>query len=192
MRIYVMMGTTMAGKTEHGKALARELGYDYIASGDIARSLMDEKTKVEFAQGKLSPHDEKIRQTIYGLILKSNAVGGVVLDGFPRNAAHVIDFITWLEDWLHQTASRATVTVIRLDVPISVIIARVSKRGRDQFDTSDIVLKRHTVFLDETVQPLEYLAHVYGSIVTITLASEASFDSVHQTIVNELEDRKYI
>ena len=153
---------------------------------------MDDKTKAEFAQGKLSPHDAKIRQVIYEKILSANAVGGVVLDGFPRNAAHVIDFITWLEDWLRQTASRATVSIVRLDVPASVVIARVTGRGRDQFDTPEVVLKRHQVYLDETVPALEYLGRVYGNVVTITLVAEAAFENVHQTIMNELEDRKFI
>lgn len=193
MRIFVMMGTTLAGKTRHGKQLAKELGCEYIASGDIARSLMDEKTKEEFAQGKLSPHDEKIRQAIYERILGAISCGGVVLDGFPRNAAHVIDFITWLEDWIQQGGhNRASVIVVRLDVPASVIVARASLRERDQFDTSEIALKRHGLYLNETAPALEYLARVYGNVATITLVAEADFEHVHNAIMGELEDKQII
>ena len=191
MRLYVMMGTTLAGKTEHGKRLARDLHCAYICSGDIARQLMDDKTKAEFANGKLSPHDSAIRQEIYRLLLEfqSSYPSGVVLDGFPRNAAHVINLITWLEDWVYQTASRLQVVVVRLEVPASVIVARSAMRGRDQFDTPEIVLKRHNVYLDESAPALEYLAKVYGQMVEITLTAEATFESVHQSIVDELADR---
>jgi cytidylate kinase len=62
MKIFVMQGTTNAGKTAHGRQLAKDLGLEYVSSGDIARGLMDEETKAEFAEGKLSPHDAEIRR----------------------------------------------------------------------------------------------------------------------------------
>jgi adenylate kinase family enzyme len=191
MKIFVMQGTTNAGKTAHGRQLAKDLGLEYVSSGDIARGLMDEETKAEFAEGKLSPHDAEIRRAIYDRIVESRA--GVVLDGFPRTAAHVIDLILWLEETYGSLDEQncPDICVVRLDVAVPVIVARVKARARDEFDTAEVALKRHAVYIDDTATAFNFLASRPNvSLVVVTLPQEASFDSVHLALLGELEDRR--
>ncbi len=187
MTIFVMQGTTLAGKTEHGRRLAKELGADYIASGDIARSLMDAATKAEFSEGKLSPHDKQIREAIYKRI--ADAKESVVLDGFPRIPAHVIDFIMWRHDTFKHPPK---IVVIKIAVPVSVIIARGENRKRDEFDTAATILKRHAVYKDETEPALDFMVTFFGHGVAVSLPAEAEKTNVYSAIVDELADGCHI
>lgn len=190
MTIYVMQGTTLAGKTQHGRRLAKDFGMEYVSSGDIARSLMDDATRSEFAQGKLSPHDEKIRMAIYAKIVQANLYGdNILLDGFPRIPMHVIDFMTWRRDFFEICPK---IVVIKIETCAALIVERGTKRQRDTFDTPETILKRHTIYRDETEPALDFMSSFFGSQVLVTLNHEAEIDNVYEAIVGELKDNGHI
>lgn len=177
-----MMGTTLAGKSEHGRKLAQEYGMIYVSSGDIARSLMDDATKAEFAEGKLSPHDLEIRKAIFRKVWESYHAGkNIVLDGFPRTPWHVVHFLAQV--FPH------TMVVVELDTAREVVMARSRKRSRDEFDTEAIVTKRNEVYLQETAPALRFLSSHFGRAVRVEVPYEQEPTTVFSKIVAELDAR---
>lgn len=182
MNCYIMMGTTLAGKSEHGKRLAAEYGKVYVSSGDIARSLMDDATKAEFAEGKLSPHDLEIRKAIFRKMWEAYHSGkDIVLDGFPRTPWHVVHFLA-------QVFPQQMI-VIELDTARDVVIARACKRSRDEFDTEAIVTKRNEVYVKETAPALRFLCEHFGRSIYVPVLFEQEPTTVFAKIVTELASR---
>lgn len=181
MKLFIMQGTTLAGKTEHGRRLSSDLHLDYISSGNIARSFMDKQTEELFAEGQLSPHDEKIRNVIFERLSIGNSV---LLDGFPRTALHVVHLMNFVK----KLDRRPSIIVVRLDVPVDVIVKRAVGRGRDQFDTEEVALKRNEVYTTETKPALDFLGRWFGTQVTVTVPAEAEKDNVYRTLLDMLDD----
>lgn len=180
MKAYIMMGTTLAGKTKHGRELAEKFGFEYVSSGDIARSLMDEATKAEFAEGKLSPHDREIRDVIFRRMWDAHHRGRhIVLDGFPRTPRHAVYMLA--KDFPHDFV------VINLDVSREVVLARAGERNRDAFDNEATVIKRNEVYLSETAPALLFIASHFGKYVRVVVEKETDPTTIFSRIVAALD-----
>lgn len=171
------MGDTLAGKTTHGKWLAKDHGALYISSGEIARSLMDETTKSNFNQGGLSPHDELIIQTIRRKIVEYDGKC-VILDGFPRMQQHR----QAIEDWYQTYWPAEYPCAVLLDVPFDIILRRSHDRSRDSFDTPEIAAKRHEVFARETVPVFNSMERDRWLKFAVRIKSETETRVVHNFI----------
>lgn len=182
MNAFIMMGTTLAGKTLHGKELAKRFGMDYVSSGDIARSMMDAATKAEFAEGRLSPHDKEIRSAIFAKMWNAHHHGRhIVLDGFPRTPWHVVHLLA-------QELPQKFV-VINLDVSLPVIVERTIERKRDEFDTEAVVLKRNEVYEKETRPGLLFLSDHFGQRINVIVNYELEREEITKTIIERLGRR---
>ncbi|MFA5936702.1 MAG: nucleoside monophosphate kinase [Candidatus Paceibacterota bacterium] len=176
MNVVIMVGTTGAGKSTHGKLLAEKYGYSYVSSGAIARSLMDENTARSFASGGLSPHDDAITDAIKERF--SGEMLGIVLDGFPRNEYHVEKLRSWAN------IVGANIRVIYINVPMPLIKERILSRHRDEFDTEEALAGRHEIFLKETFPIINRLVWEFKyPAIEVALTQERPIDEI-QTMVD--------
>ena len=92
MTVVVLLGAPGAGKGTQGKLLAERLGIPKIATGDILREAVKNRTalglqaKRYMDAGNLVP-DNVVLDLIRAELEKPAAQSGAVLDGFPRTAA---------------------------------------------------------------------------------------------------------
>ena len=87
--IVVLLGAPGSGKGTQGLPLAEKLGLAHVASGDMFREHLGKGTelgvlaKSYMDKGELVPDGVTIRM-IEERLARPDAVGGVILDGFPR------------------------------------------------------------------------------------------------------------
>jgi adenylate kinase len=146
----LFIGPPGAGKgTQAGKVAAR-LGVPHISTGEMFRDHVSRGTdlgkKVEaiMAAGDYVP-DEVTVAMLSERIAQDDAVGGFILDGFPRTAAQVASLDRLLRD-------RGLDRVVVLEVDEDELTERLMSRGRAD-DTSETIHNRFKVYLEQT-QPL--------------------------------------
>ncbi len=139
MNCIIMFGMPCSGKSTIGKELAKELGYDYVSSGDIAREMAksDNNVNNDLNNGKLAPEDA-MRSAIYDKIMESN---NLVLDGFPRFGDQLV--------WLYQNFVGINFIAIHIMIDSDTAIKRSVARGRDD-DQS--IIKRILNYYENTYQ----------------------------------------
>ena len=125
-----LFGPPGAGKGTQAKRLAARHGLAHLSTGDLFRAAiaagtpMGQSVDALLKSGQLVPDDVTngvVRETLEGL-----GDGGFVLDGYPRTVAQA----EWLLDHL-EAAGLPLYAVIRLLVPDSMIVERLSRRRTD-------------------------------------------------------------
>jgi adenylate kinase len=152
----LLIGPPGSGKGTQGTRLARYLGAEHIATGDLLRAEVDAQTPlgrkvIEFMRrGDLVP-DELIIDLVMPRVLDAANDNGYLLDGFPRTVAQATEARALAEE-----ANAGPNAVIYLDVPRAELIRRLVGRavtqGRDD-DNGHTVANRLEVF-DEATKPL--------------------------------------
>lgn len=125
-----LFGPPGAGKGTQAKRLAARHGLAHLSTGDLFRaaiaagSPMGQSVDALLKAGHLVPDDVTngvVEETLAGL-----GDRGFVLDGYPRTVAQA----EWLLDHL-DAAGRPLYAVLRLDVPESFLVGRLSRRRTD-------------------------------------------------------------
>jgi adenylate kinase len=122
----VMLGPPGAGKGTQAERFAREHGVPKVSTGDILREAVHSGSELGTAVQAVMERGELVGDDlIIGIVrerlMRPDAAGGFVLDGFPRTAAqaNALDEIT---------ASRGPVICVEIQVPDEELVRRV--RGR--------------------------------------------------------------
>ncbi|MCX5985265.1 MAG: nucleoside monophosphate kinase [Chloroflexi bacterium] len=130
--IITLMGAPGSGKGTQGRSLASSLGVPYLASGDLIRRAMADRSRWgeqvrSFIERGLYVPDEDIVPVFLQALIASNPharrIGGV-LDGFPRTTEQALA----LDRALSELSPAAEQLALVLDVPEDVLIARLSGR----------------------------------------------------------------
>lgn len=130
----VFLGPPGAGKGTQAQRLCAKLSAPQISTGDMLRSARKAGTELgrraeEFmSSGKLVP-DDVVIGLVQERIALDDAVGGFVLDGFPRTVPQAESL-----DRLLQRAQRKLHHVVLLEVPDELIVERIT--GRRMGETS--------------------------------------------------------
>lgn len=124
----VLLGAPGSGKGTQAALLARELAVPHIATGDLFRENLLQKTalgavaKGYMERGELVP-DDVTEAMVEERLARADARAGFVLDGFPRSVAQA----RALTDMLARV-NRRVAGAIWLGLPDAVIVERLSGR----------------------------------------------------------------
>ncbi|HEX9688048.1 MAG TPA: adenylate kinase [Thermoanaerobaculia bacterium] len=168
----VFLGPPGCGKGTQAKLLARRLGVPAISTGDMLREAvrlgtpLGLRAKAIMEAGELVP-DDVVIGLIRERIAAPDALGGFLLDGFPRT----IEQAKELERLLEGNGAALDV-VINLLVPektlIERMLGRASEEGRSD-DRPETVAERLRVYREKTAPLVDHyraaglLADVEGS-----------------------------
>lgn len=182
----ILIGAQGSGKGTQAEMLEQALGVPHVASGDLFRKAIDEKTdlglraKTYLDRGELVPDDLTVAMVLSRLA-EPDCRPGVILDGFPRTVAQAQVLDKGLED-----VGRQIDLVIYLNVPREELLRRLSGRyicranqhvynvythppkvagvcdldGSELYqrsdDTGEAVQRRLDIFFNETIRLLDY------------------------------------
>jgi adenylate kinase len=124
----IMLGAPGAGKGTQADILSQEMDLPHIASGDLFRQALEERTKVGLLaksymdKGELVP-DEIAIKMILERINQSDCASGCIFDGFPRtlHQAKVLDEAL-------KGQGKSIDKAIYIEVPNEELVKRLSGR----------------------------------------------------------------
>jgi adenylate kinase len=125
---FVLLGAPGSGKGTQAAFLEAELGIKHIASGDLFRDNLRNRTALGLraeeymSRGALVPDDITIAM-LRERLQRPDASAGVLLDGFPRTMEQAIALSEMLE-----TLSRQIDGVLYVEVPDESLVDRLSGR----------------------------------------------------------------
>jgi len=182
----ILIGAQGSGKGTQAEMLAQALGVPHVASGDLFRREIEERTETGLKareyidRGKLVPDDLTVRM-ILNRLKQPDCKPGVLMDGFPRTLAQAEALDKNLRE-----VSRQIDTVVYLNVPREELLRRLSGRyickahqhvynmysrpprvagvcdldGSELYQRSDdvgeAVQRRLDIFFNETIHLLDY------------------------------------
>jgi adenylate kinase len=160
----IIFGAPGAGKGTQATRIAEAFGIPAISTGDIFRSNIKNETalglqvKEILASGAYVP-DEVTNAIVRDRLGQPDALGGFLLDGYPRTKAQVDE----LDDMLAAQGTSLD-AVIELTVDTDEVVQRLLRRaeidGRAD-DTEEVIRHRLAVYDDETA-PLAALYRERG------------------------------
>ncbi|HEY7048300.1 MAG TPA: adenylate kinase [Jatrophihabitantaceae bacterium] len=182
----LLVGPPGSGKGTQGERLAKRLGIEHIAAGDLLReevradTALGSKVRGFLERGELVP-DELVIDLLMPRVLAAARNGGYLLDGFPRSVGQARE-ARRLADQEGFSADR----VIYLDAPrdelVNRILVRAKTEGRSD-DTPEVIRYRLQVF-DEATAPL--IDYYRGRGLLRVVDASRSADEVTAAILVEL------
>jgi adenylate kinase len=124
----VLLGAPGSGKGTQAEHLQRELSLTHIASGDLFRHHLQQKTPLGtraseyMARGALVPDDITIAM-LRERVARPDTSNGVLLDGFPRTMEQTIALSEMMT-----SLGREIDAVLYVEVPDETLVARLSGR----------------------------------------------------------------
>jgi len=212
----ILVGAQGSGKGTQAELLSQTLGIPHIASGDLFRKAIDEKTelgikaKAYMDRGELVPDELTVTMVIKRLE-EPDCSQGVLFDGFPRTVAQA----EVLDKGLQEVGKQIDLAIY-LQVPRDELLKRLSGRyicranqhvyninthppkvagicdidGSELYqrsdDTGEAVQKRLDIFFSETIQLLDY----YGKQnKLVEVDGNQDIDKVQQSLLNVIQTR---
>ena len=210
----VLIGAQGSGKGTQADALSQALGIVHVASGDLFRKAIDQKTdlglqaKAYIDRGELVPDDLTVAM-ILGRLAEPDCSQGVLLDGFPRTIAQA----QALDKGLQGIGQQIDLTIY-LKVPREELLKRLSGRyicrahqhvynintrppkvagicdldGSELYQRSDdvgeAVQRRLDIFFNETIQLLDYYDHQHK---LVEVNGDQSIEAVQRDLLDKIQ-----
>jgi len=183
----LILGPQGSGKGTQATRIAAEYGVAHVATGDMFRAAIAAGTplglRVEplLASGELVPDDLTIG-LIRARLQEPDALGGFVLDGFPRTMAQAEAL-----DAMLAGIGRGLDVVLELLVAEEICVERMLGRAREEGrgdDMPEVIAARLEVYRRETVPVVEHY-RATGRLVGIR--AERTPDEVFAEIQDTLE-----
>ena len=212
----ILVGAQGSGKGTQADLLSQTLGVPHIASGDLFRKAIDEKTelgvkaKAYMDRGELVP-DELTVTMVVKRLEEPDCSQGVLFDGFPRTVAQA----EVLDEGLQEVGKKIDLAIY-LQVPREELLKRLSGRyicranqhvyninthpskiagicdidGSELYqrsdDTGEAVQKRLDIFFNETIRLLDY----YGKQnKLVEVDGNQDIDKVQQSLLSVIQSR---
>jgi adenylate kinase len=124
----VLLGAPGSGKGTQATSLQQELGLVHVASGDLFRDHLKRQTPLGVQAGAYMEKGALVPDSITIAMLRErvsqpDALGGVLLDGFPRTMEQAIAL-----NEMMATLGREINAVLYVEVPDDELVARLSGR----------------------------------------------------------------
>jgi adenylate kinase len=212
----ILIGAQGSGKGTQAELLSQTLGVPHIASGDLFRKAIDEKTelgvkaKAYIDRGELVPDDLTVTMVVKRLE-EPDCSQGVLFDGFPRTVAQA----EVLDKGLQEVGKQIDLAIY-LQVPRDELLKRLSGRyicranqhvynintyppkvagvcdidGSELYqrtdDTGEAVQKRLDIFFNETIRLLDYYEK-QNKLVEVD--GNQDIDEVQQSLLSVIRTR---
>src|SRR5438046_4810614 len=212
----LLIGAQGSGKGTQAEKLSQALGIPHVASGDLFRKAIDEKTelgikaKAYIDRGELVPDDLTVTMVVKRLE-EPDCSQGVLFDGFPRTVAQAevldkglqevgkqIDLAIYLqvlrEELLKRLSGRyickAKQHVYNINTHPPKVAGVCDIDGSELYqrsdDTGEAVQKRMDIFFNETIRLLDY----YGNQKKLVEVDETQdIDKVQQSLLSVIQTR---
>src|ERR1700682_2978958 len=82
-RVILLFGGPAAGKGTQASLLSAALGLPHVSSGDLLRDHQRRAAQAVMERGDLLP-DDLVSEVVFSRLTEPDALGGAVLDGYPR------------------------------------------------------------------------------------------------------------
>jgi adenylate kinase len=215
----ILIGAQGSGKGTQAEMLSQALGIAHVASGDLFRKAVAEKTelglkaKVYLDRGELVPDDLTIAMVLNRLE-EPDCARGVIFDGFPRTGAQA----QVLDKGLQGVGKQIDVAIY-LHVPREELLKRLSGRyickanqhvyniytnppkvpgvcdidGSELYQRSDdvgeAVQRRLDIFFNETIRLLDYYSDQHK---LEEVDGNQSIDQVHRALLETVRKRQQL
>ena len=154
----LLLGPQGSGKGTQAKRIAAEHGLPHVSTGEMFRALDDSKpigreVSHIMARGELVPDEVTIRM-IRDRLADDDAVGGFILDGFPRNLAQAR-----APDEMLAEIGRDLDAILFFDLPDDVARERMRRRAVEEDrpdDTPEAMERRLTIYHQDTEPVVEH------------------------------------
>ncbi len=185
----VVFGYPGSGRGSQGKALARQFGLEYVATGQMLETEIKEGTATGqnitalYENGQLVP-DEIVVQLIEKRLADSKGVKGYIFKGFPRTLVQ-----SYILDGLLQKHGSAISQIIEIEVPTLELIRRLDERSQTAgcmpYDSSTAkIVKRLQEHETKTVPVIEKYNQLHG---VTKVDGMGTFDEVFGRIAAVIE-----
>jgi adenylate kinase len=182
----ILMGPPGAGKGTQAKVVADRLGIPAISTGDIFRANVSAETplgleaKRYMDAGEYVP-DEITNAMVRDRIGEEDAIGGFLLDGYPRTVAQVKELDEMLVAQDHAIDAVVVLTVDEDEV-VGRLLKRAEVEGRAD-DTEEVVRHRQNVYTEQTAPLIEVydergLLHRIDGMGSVEEVSGRVFDAL--------------
>jgi len=182
----VIMGPQGAGKGTQAARLAERYEIPAISTGDIFRANIKGGTELgrlvqEYtAKGDLVP-DSVTNAMVRDRLAQDDVARGFILDGYPRNAAQVVELDAILADLDWSLDGVVEITADR-DELLGRLARRAEIEGRED-DTEEAIARRLDIYAEQTA-PLTAAYDERGLLVRVDGIGE--IDDVTERIVSAL------
>ena len=165
----LVLGPQGSGKGTQAKRLADDHSIPHVSTGDMFRAAIAEGTTLGrrvgpiLASGELVP-DELTIALIRERLSAPDAVGGFVLDGFPRNLAQAEALDTMLAE-----IGRTLDAVLFFDLSDDVATERMRRRALEEDrkdDAPDVIARRLAIYHEQT-EPVVERYRATGKLVPL-------------------------
>ncbi len=186
----VIMGPQGSGKGTQAARVAQALGIPAISTGDIFRANIQGDTELGRLarsysdRGELVP-DEVTNRMVRDRLAQEDAADGFLLDGYPRNAAQVVE----LDSILAENGAELD-GVIELQVAEEELLERLARRaeveGRSD-DTAEAIRRRLAVYHEQTAP----LAQAYADRgIHATVVGSGDLDVITSAVLEAVASLK--
>ena len=186
----VLFGYPGSGRGSQGKALAKEFGLEYVATGAMleqeiaSNSETGRKITDLYENGQLVP-DEIVVQLIEKKLANSKGVKGFIFKGFPRTLVQ-----SYILDGLLKKYGSSISKIIEIEVPTLELISRLDERSKTDncmpYDSSTAkIVKRLQEHETKTVPVIEKYNQLHG---VIKIDGLGTFDEVFTRISAAMEN----
>ncbi len=157
-----LFGPPGAGKGTQSKLLIEKYNLTYIATGDILRQEIAEKTPLGMEAKDIIDKgglvsDEIIVQIIENRILNNPDANGILFDGFPRTVVQA-----YILEGLLLKMNSSLMCMLSLEVPRETLISRMLERGKvsgRSDDKAEVIEIRLHEYEEKTVPVAEFYSH---------------------------------
>lgn len=164
MRI-VLLGPPGAGKGTQAQRLSERFAIPQLSTGDMLRAAVAADTPLGHKAGEIMKRGELVPDDLVVAVIaertdQPDAVGGFILDGFPRTLAQAMA----LDDILKARAHELDV-VLEIKVDDAALLDRIVKRAAEARangapvradDTQEALAVRLTAYADQTRPLVDY------------------------------------
>lgn len=168
--IAVLFGPPGSGKGTQAGFITKTFNLAHVSTGDMLRGEVERQSELGrevqpiMEAGLLVPDDLVVR-VIQHRLRQLDGHEGFLLDGFPRTLPQAMAL-----DAMLQGQAQKVDTVLSLEVPRDIVVARILRRAAEENrpdDTPEAVETRMQVYENETAPVLDYYEHHTGRVLHI-------------------------